>query len=65
MYRPGTDTVRVKPTVTQNEKDLSNENMEKAMDINSTEAIQQDSEKAKNSTQEDIDNEFNNSLGCE
>ena len=65
MYRPGTDSVRVKPTVTQNEKTLSNENLDKAMDINSTEAILNDSNKAKKSTQEDIDNEFTNSLGCE
>jgi hypothetical protein len=65
MYRPGTDSVRVKPTVTPTEKALSNENLEKAIDINSTEAILRDSEKAKNSSQKDIDEEFTNSLGCE
>jgi uncharacterized protein YuzE len=65
MYRAGTEKLEPTVTVTADEKQNSNSNMESAGDINNVDAIKEDLEKAKNSSAEDIDDEFNNSFGCE
>ena len=39
--------------------------MDTAVDINNVDAIKEDMDKAKNSSAEDINDEFNNSFGCE
>ena len=65
MYRAGTEKLEPTVTITADEKQNSNSNMETATDINNVDAIREDMEKAKNSSAEDIDDEFNNSFGCE
>ena len=65
MYRVGTEKLEPTVTITADEKQNSNSNMETATDINNVDAIREDMEKAKNSSAEDIDDEFNNSFGCE
>jgi hypothetical protein len=65
MYRAGTEKLEQTVTITADEKQNSNSNMESAGDINNVDAIKEDMEKAKNSSAEDIDDEFNNSFGCE
>lgn len=65
MYRAGTEKLEPTVTITADEKQNSNSNMDTAADINNVDAIKEDMEKAKNSSAEDIDDEFTNSFGCE
>jgi hypothetical protein len=65
MYRAGTEKLEPTVTITADEKQNSNSNMETATDINNTDVIKEDMDKAKNSSAEDINDEFNNSFGCE
>jgi hypothetical protein len=65
MYRTGTEKLEPTVTISKEEKENSNSNMENAGDINNVDAIKEDMEKAKNTSAEDIDDEFNNSFGCE
>jgi hypothetical protein len=65
MYRAGTEKLEATVTITADEKQNSNSNMDTAQDINNVDAIKEDMEKAKNSSAQDIDDEFNNSFGCE
>lgn len=65
MYRAGTEKLEPTVTITADEKQNSNSNMDTAVDINNVDAIKEDMDKAKNSSAEDINDEFNNSFGCE
>jgi hypothetical protein len=65
MYRQNAENIPTGVTVTPDEVENSNTNVSNAVDVNGVDAINADLEKAKAADQKEIDDEFDNSLGCE
>lgn len=65
MYRQNAENIPTAVVVTNDEVENSNTNVSNAVDVNGVDAINADLEKAKSMDQKEIDDEFDNSLGCE
>ena len=65
MYREGADRTANTVTATKSEIDNSNTNLNNTNDEAITKGLKDSIAKAESMTQEEIDNEFDNSLGCE
>jgi hypothetical protein len=65
MYRTDSENIPVTVTVTPEEVQTSNENLDSATDINSDTAIEEDIAAAESKSAEERNNDFENSLGCE
>lgn len=63
--QPFMETVDINPPITPEAQETSNENVRSAQNLNTTEAIEEDRNAAKVMTQQEVDDEFNNSIGCE
>ena len=65
MYREGADRTANTVTATKSEIEKSNTNLSNTNDEAVTKSLKDSIAKAESMTQEEIDNEFDNSLGCE
>ncbi len=65
MYRQNAENIPAGVTVTNDEVENSNTNVNNAVDINGVDAINADLDRAKSADKKEIDDEFDNSLGCE
>jgi len=63
--QPFMETVDINPPITPEAQETSNKNVKSAQNLNTTEAIEEDINVAKVMTQQEVDDEFNNSIGCE
>jgi hypothetical protein len=65
MYREGSDRTVTPVKATDSEIDKSNTNLTNTNDETITKGLKDSIEKAESMTQEEIDKEFDNSIGCE
>jgi len=65
MYRTDSENIPVTVTVTADEVQTSNDNLDSASDVNSDAAIEADIAAAESKSAEERNNDFQNSLGCE
>lgn len=63
--QPFMEKVDINPPVTPEVQNTSNENVKMAQDLNTTEAIEEDRNAAKTMTEQEVNDEFDNSIGCE